>query len=158
MVIILGAAGRDFHNFNVIFRNDPSFRVVAFTATQIPGIEGRKYPAYLAGPLYPDGIPIFPEEDLPRLIAKHGIQTCLFAYSDVEYGYLGHRIALANAAGGDFRRLGSREAMRNGNAPFVAIPAVPTEGCKGRQPSRGAAPLAAARKNGGRNRHSYPSR
>src|SRR2546428_7086065 len=109
-VLIMGAAGRDFFNFLVRFKDDPTVRVRAFTATQIPGIESRKFPASLAGPLYPDGIPIFPEEDLPRLIAKHGIQTCLFAYSDVEYGYLGHRIALANAAGADFRLLGAHEA------------------------------------------------
>jgi predicted GTPase len=125
-VIILGAAGRDFHNFNVIFRDNPAFRVVAFTATQIPGIEGRKYPASLAGTLYPDGIPIFPEEDLPRLITKHGVQTCLFAYSDVDYGYLGHRIALSNAHGADFQLLGAQETMLKAKVPVVAICAVRT--------------------------------
>ena len=101
-VIILGAAGRDFHNFNVAFRSNAAYRVVAFTATQIPGISSRKYPASLAGPLYPDGIPIFPEDDLPLLIRKHGAQTCVFSYSDVDYSYIGHRIALANAHGSDF--------------------------------------------------------
>jgi len=146
-VIILGAAGRDFHNFNVIFRNDPSFRVVAFTATQIPGIEGRKYPASLAGPLYPDGIPIFPEEDLPRLIAKHGIQTCLFAYSDVEYGYLGHRIALANAA---------QETMLKAKVPVVAICAVRTGSGKSQTTRRVASILRAAGKKVVVIRHPMP--
>jgi len=155
-VIILGAAGRDFHNFNVIFRNDPSFRVVAFTATQIPGIEGRKYPASLAGPLYPDGIPIFPEEDLPRLIAKHGIQTCLFAYSDVEYGYLGHRIALANAAGADFRLLGAQETMLKANVPVVAICAVRTGSGKSQTTRRVAGILRAAGKKVVVIRHPMP--
>ena len=155
-VIILGAAGRDFHNFNVIFRNDPSFRVVAFTATQIPGIEGRKYPASLAGPLYPDGIPIFPEEDLPRLIAKHGIQTCLFAYSDVEYGYLGHRIALANAAGADFRLLGAQETMLKAKVPVVAICAVRTGSGKSQTTRRVASILRAAGKKVVVIRHPMP--
>jgi len=155
-VIILGAAGRDFHNFNVIFRNDPSFRVVAFTATQIPGIEGRKYPASLAGPLYPDGIPIFPEEDLPRLIAKHGIQTCLFAYSDVDYGYLGHRIALANAAGADFRLLGAQETMLKAKVPVVAICAVRTGSGKSQTTRRVAGILRAAGKKVVVIRHPMP--
>ena len=155
-VIILGAAGRDFHNFNVIFRNDASFRVVAFTATQIPGIEGRKYPASLAGPLYPDGIPIFPEEDLPRLIAKYGIQTCLFAYSDVEYGYLGHRIALANAAGADFRLLGAQETMLKAKVPVVAICAVRTGSGKSQTTRRVAGILRAAGKKVVVIRHPMP--
>src|SRR6266480_2638258 len=96
-VLIMGAAGRDFHNFNVIFRDDPSVQVVAFTATQIPGIESRKYPASLAGPRYPEGIPIFPEEELAKLIPKLAVETCVFSYSDVDYGHIGHLIALANA-------------------------------------------------------------
>ena len=155
-VIILGAAGRDFHNFNVIFRSDASFRVVAFTATQIPGIEGRKYPASLAGPLYPDGIPIFPEEDLPRLIAKHGIQTCLFAYSDVDYGYLGHRIALANAAGADFRLLGAQETMLKAKVPVVAICAVRTGSGKSQTTRRVAGILRVAGKKVVVIRHPMP--
>ena len=125
-VIILGAAGRDFHNFNVVFRDDPSYRVVAFTATQIPGIESRKYPASLAGMLYPDGIPIFPEEDLPRLIEKFDAQVCVFSYSDVDYAYIGHRVALANAAGADFMLLNARETMLSSSVPIVAICAVRT--------------------------------
>src|SRR5438128_538245 len=108
-VIILGAAGRDFHNFNVYFRDNPAYDVVAFTATQIPGIATRKYPASLAGKLYPDGIPIFPEEELPSLIKKFGAQTCVFSYSDVDYGYVGHRIALANSHGAEFLLLGAPE-------------------------------------------------
>src|SRR5947199_10839114 len=96
-VIILGAAGRDFHNFNVYFRDNPAYRVVAFTATQIPGIESRKYPASLAGKIYPDGIPIFPEEELARLIETSDAQTGVFAYSDVDYPHIGHRIACDNA-------------------------------------------------------------
>jgi predicted GTPase len=155
-VIILGAAGRDFHNFNVIFRGDPAYRVVAFTATQIPGIEGRKYPASLAGPLYPDGIPIFLEEDLPRLIAKHGIQTCLFAYSDVDYGYLGHRIALANAAGADFRLLGAQETMLKAKVPVVAICAVRTGSGKSQTTRRVAGILRAAGKKAVVIRHPMP--
>ena len=125
-VIILGAAGRDFHNFNVVFRGNPAYRVVAFTATQIPGIEGRKYPATLAGPLYPDGIPIFPEDDLPSLIRAHRAQTCVFSYSDVEYAYVGHRIALANAHGADFLLLGAQETMLPVRVPSIAICAVRT--------------------------------
>src|SRR5439155_104919 len=103
--------GRDFHNFNVYFRDNPAYRVVAFTATQIPGIETRKYPASLAGKLYPDGIPIFPEDELPRLIETFDAQTCVFAYSDVDYSYIGHRIALANAHGAEFLLLGAVETM-----------------------------------------------
>ena len=125
-VIILGAAGRDFHNFNVAFRSNVAYRVVAFTATQIPGISSRKYPASLAGPLYPDGIPIFPEDDLPLLIRKHGAQTCVFSYSDVDYSYIGHRIALANAHGSDFLLLGAQETMLPVNVPSIAICAVRT--------------------------------
>src|SRR3989440_2551408 len=125
-VIILGAAGRDFHNFNVHFRDNPAYRVVAFTATQIPGIETRKYPASLAGNLYPEGIPIFPEEELPRLIERFGAQTCVFAYSDVDYSYIGHRIALANAHGAEFLLLGAEETMLKAKVPVIAVCAVRT--------------------------------
>src|SRR5436309_11497722 len=123
-VIILGAAGRDFHNFNVYFRDNPAYHVVAFTATQIPGIETRKYPASLAGNLYPEGIPIFPEEELPRLIERFGAQTCVFAYSDVDYSYIGHRIALANAHGAEFLLLGVEETMLKAKVPVIAVCAV----------------------------------
>src|SRR5438309_4665803 len=125
-VIILGAAGRDFHNFNVVYRNDPASEVVAFTATQIPGIETRKYPASLAGPQYPDGIPIFPEDDLPKLIEKHAVQTCVFSYSDVDYSHIGHLIALANSHGADFLLLGAQPTMLKARVPVIAICAVRT--------------------------------
>jgi predicted GTPase len=125
-VLILGAAGRDFHNFNVVFRDDPSVQVVAFTATQIPGIESRKYPASLAGPRYPDGIPIFPEEDLAKLIQKYAVETCVFSYSDVDYGHIGHRVALANAHGADFLLLGAQRTMLQADVPVIAICAVRT--------------------------------
>src|SRR2546422_644535 len=125
-VIILGAAGRDFHNFNVYFRDNPAYHVVAFTATQIPGIETRKYPASLAGKQYPEGIPIFPEEELPRLIERFGAQTCVFAYSDVDYSYIGHRIALANAHGAEFLLLGAEETMLKAKVPVIAVCAVRT--------------------------------
>ena len=125
-VLIMGAAGRDFHNFNVIFRDDPSVQVVAFTATQIPGIETRKYPASLAGPRYPDGIPIFPEEDLVKLIPKLAVETCVFSYSDVDYGHIGHLVALANAHGSDFLLLGAQRTMLQANVPVIAICAVRT--------------------------------
>src|SRR2546422_380938 len=125
-VIILGAAGRDFHNFNVYFRDNPAYHVVAFTATQIPGIETRKYPPSLAGKLYPEGIPIFPEEELPRLIERFGAQTCVFAYSDVDYSYIGHRIALANAHGAEFLLLGAEETMLKAKVPVIAVCAVRT--------------------------------
>src|ERR1700752_2556440 len=106
-VIILGAAGRDFHNFNVYFRDNPAYDVVAFTATQIPGIETRKYPAVLAGQLYPDGIPIFPVWALPSLIQKLWAQACVVSYSGLGYAYVGHRIALANSHGAEFLFLGA---------------------------------------------------
>ena len=125
-VLIMGAAGRDFHNFNVIFRDDPSVQVVAFTATQIPGIESRKYPASLAGPRYPEGIPIFPEEELAKLIPKLAVETCVFTYSDVDYGHIGHLIALANAHGADFLLLGAQRTMLQANVPVIAICAVRT--------------------------------
>src|SRR5438445_6388902 len=125
-VIILGAAGRDFHNFNVYFRDNPAYEVVAFTATQIPGIATRKYPASLAGKLYPDGIPIFPEEELPSLIKKFDAQTCVFSYSDVDYAYVGHRIALASSHGAEFLLLGAQETMLKAKVPVVAVCAVRT--------------------------------
>ena len=125
-VIILGAAGRDFHNFNVYFRDRPEYRVVCFTATQIPGIASRKYPPVLAGELYPDGIPIHPEDELPALIKTHGADLVVFSYSDVEYAYLGHRAAIANANGADFMLLGAENTMLTSKVPVVAICAVRT--------------------------------
>lgn len=125
-VIILGAAGRDFHNFNVYFRDRPEYQVVGFTATQIPGIETRRYPASLAGRLYPDGIPIFPEDDLAGLIRKLQADLVVFAYSDVTYAHVGHLVAIANANGADFALLGAQQTMLTSKVPVVAICAVRT--------------------------------
>ena len=125
-VLIMGAAGRDFFNFLVVFKDDPSVRVRAFTATQIPGIESRKFPASLAGPLYPDGIPIDPEEDLPSLIIRLEIDEVVFSYSDTDYAYVMHRASLANALGADFVLLGTRETMLKANVPVIAVTAVRT--------------------------------
>ena len=125
-VIILGAAGRDFHNFNTYFRGNPEYRVAAFTATQIPGIEGRSYPASLAGPGYPEGIPILKEEELPRLIQKFAANVVVFSYSDVDYAYLGHRAAIANAHGADFMLLNAASTMIASEVPVVAVCAVRT--------------------------------
>ena len=96
-MIIMGAAGRDFHDFNMVWKNDPSVEVVAFTAAQIPNIAGRCYPADLAGPLYPAGVPILPEEELAQLIERLAVRQVVFSYSDVSYTYVMHRAAIANA-------------------------------------------------------------
>jgi len=125
-VIIMGAAGRDFHNFNVYFRDNPRYEVVAFTATQIPNIEGRLYPPELAGPLYPQGIPIHPESELPRLIKEFDVDQVVFAYSDVSHEYVMHRASLALAAGADFRLMGVKSTMLKSSRPVVAICAVRT--------------------------------
>jgi len=110
-VIIIGAAGRDFHNFNTCFRDNPDFRVVAFTAAQIPDIAGRKYPAELAGKLYPDGIPIFAEADLEKLIREMNVDECVFSYSDIPYTRVMHIGARVNAARADFDMIGTRQNM-----------------------------------------------
>jgi len=125
-VLIMGAAGRDFFNFLVRFKDDPAVRVQAFTATQIPGIESRRFPASLAGPSYPDGIPIFPEEELPALIKRLDIDEIVFSYSDVDYSYIMHRASLANALGADFVLLGTRDTMLKANVPVIAVTAVRT--------------------------------
>jgi predicted GTPase len=125
-VVILGAAGRDFHDFNTVFRGDPDFRVIAFTATQIPGIEGRRYPAALAGPLYPDGIPIVLEEELSRLIREEKADLCVFSYSDVAHPQVMHVASLAVAAGADFTLLGASRTMLKAKVPVVAVTAVRT--------------------------------
>ncbi len=125
-VIILGAAGRDFHNFNVVYREDPSHTVVAFTATQIPGIEDRVYPAALAGPLYPQGIPIHAEEDLPGLIRTLRADLCVFSYSDVSYAHVMHLASLCAAAGADFTLLGADRTMLRSRVPVIAVTAVRT--------------------------------
>jgi predicted GTPase len=126
VTIIMGAAGRDFHNFNVCFRDNPDYRVVAFTATQIPNIEGRRYPAGLAGHLYPQGIPIYPEEKLPALIRQHGVQQVVFAYSDVSHEHVMHKASLVVAAGADFRLMGTGSTMLKSKKPVVSVCAVRT--------------------------------
>jgi len=140
-VIILGAAGRDFHNFNVIYRDREEYEVVAFTATQIPGIVGRRYPATLAGKLYPQGIPIFDEEDLPQLIYRFSVDLCVFSYSDVAYEDLMHRAAVANAAGADFTLLGTEDTMLKAKVPVIAVTAVRTGAGKSQTTRRIAAIL-----------------
>lgn len=125
-VVIMGAAGRDFHNFNVYFRDNDAYEVVAFTATQIPGIEGRRYPPELAGDLYPEGIPIYEEADLPQLIAEHDIEQVIFAYSDVPHEVVMHRSSLVNAAGADFRLMGTHNTQIKSSKPVVSIGAVRT--------------------------------
>ncbi len=134
-VLIMGAAGRDFHNFNVYFRNNPLYNVVAFTATQIPDIAGRKYPAALAGSLYPQGIPIYPEDDLTRLIKDLKVETVVFSYSDVAYTYVMERSAIVNAAGADFMLLGLNHTMLHSKKPVIAVVAVRT-GCGKSQVAR----------------------
>ncbi|MCK4933286.1 GTPase [Candidatus Bathyarchaeota archaeon] len=125
-VVIMGAAGRDFHNFNVYFRNNDSYEVVAFTATQIPGIETRSYPPELAGERYPQGIPIYPEEKLPELIKKHCVDEVVFAYSDVPHEYVMHQASLVMSCGADFRLMGPSSTMLKAKVPVVSVCAVRT--------------------------------
>ena len=125
-VVIMGAAGRDFHNFNVYFRNNSAYEVVAFTATQIPGIEGRTYPPELAGPNYPKGIPIYSEEELPKLIKEHDVDQVIFAYSDVSYEYVMHKASIVLASGADFRLMGPKTTMLRAKVPVVSVGAVRT--------------------------------
>ncbi len=125
-VAILGAAGRDFHNFNVVYRDDPFHEVVAFTATQIPGIAGRRYPPALAGSLYPNGIPIVPEEDLARLIRDERIDVSVFSYSDVPHVQVMHVASLCIAEGSDFELLSARRTMLRSKVPVIAVTAVRT--------------------------------
>ncbi|RMH68971.1 MAG: GTPase [Gemmatimonadetes bacterium] len=125
-VIIMGAAGRDFHNFNMVFRDNNQYEVVCFTATQIPDIAGRKYPAELAGQLYPEGIPIYDEADLLSLIKEHQIDEVVFSYSDVSYQYVMSHAAAVMAAGANFRLLGCKDTMIKSNKPVIAITAVRT--------------------------------
>lgn len=134
-VIILGAAGRDFHDFNTFWRNDPRYHVVAFTAAQIPDIEGRTYPATLCGERYPNGIPIEPEEKLAELIQTHGVDQVAMAYSDLPHEEVMHKAALANAAGADFRIMGPANTMVRSSKPVIAVCAVRT-GCGKSQTSR----------------------
>jgi predicted GTPase len=125
-VIIMGAAGRDFHNFNVYFRDNEAYEVMAFTATQIPNIEGRNYPPELAGSGYPDGIPIYPESELTELIKELDVDQVVFGYSDVSYDYVMHRASMVLAAGADFRLMGWKETMLEARVPVVSVCAVRT--------------------------------
>ena len=134
-VLILGAAGRDFHNFNTYYRDNKLYRVVGFTATQIPDIDARKYPAELAGELYPDGIPIFPEEDLVDLIAQHDIQDCAFSYSDLSYQKVMSKSAIVQSSGANFILLGPSETMVKSEKPVISVCATRT-GCGKSQTSR----------------------
>jgi len=134
-VIIMGAAGRDFHNFNVYYRENEDYEIVAFTATQIPDIAGRKYPPELSGKLYPDGIPIYPEDDLIKLIKENDIDEVVFAYSDLPYPYVMEKSAMVNAAGADFILLGPKSTMVKSTKPVIAVCAVRT-GCGKSQVSR----------------------
>jgi predicted GTPase len=134
-VIIMGAGGRDFHNFNVAFRDDAGTEVVAFTATQIPGIDERVYPASLAGPLYPDGIPIRPESELVQLVREHGIDEVILAYSDLKHETVMHKASIVLASGADFRLMGPDTTMLGSSKPVVAVCATRT-GCGKSQTSR----------------------
>jgi len=134
-VIIMGAAGRDFHNFNVYFRNNSDYEVVAFTATQIPDIADRKYPVELSGSLYPKGIPIYLEEDLPNLIKKNEIDQVILAYSDLPHQYVMDKASIVLASGADFRLMGPKNTMLKSKIPVVSICAVRT-GCGKSQTTR----------------------
>ena len=134
-VIVMGAGGRDFHNFNVAFRDDPNVDVVAFTATQIPGIAGRTYPAALAGPAYPQGIPIHPEEELVELVRRSGATEVVLAYSDLRHETVMHKASIVLAAGADFRLMGPETTMLHSAKPVVAVCATRT-GCGKSQTSR----------------------
>ena len=134
-VIIIGAAGRDFHNFNTCFRNNENYNVVAFTAAQIPDIDDRKYPAELAGKLYPNGIPIYAEAELTGLIRKFNVDECVFSYSDIPYQRVMSVSAIVNAAGANFILLGGKETMIKSKKPVIAVGAIRT-GCGKSQTSR----------------------
>jgi predicted GTPase len=134
-VIIMGAGGRDFHDFNVAFRNDPDTEVVAFTATQIPGIDNRVYPPALAGELYPQGIPIRPEDELTELIREHHVDEVVLAYSDLKHETVMHKASIVLAAGADFRLMGPKATMLESTKPVIAVCATRT-GCGKSQTSR----------------------
>jgi predicted GTPase len=155
-IIIMGAAGRDFHNFNVVYRDNSRYDVVAFTAAQIPNISGRKYPAKLAGKLYPKGIPIYPEEQLPQLIEKHNADEVIMSYSDLHHTTVMHKAALVNSLGADFVMLGAKYTMLKSKKPVIAVTAVRT-GCGKSQTTR---KVAAILKERGKNvvvvRHPMP--
>lgn len=144
-IVIMGAAGRDFHNFNVCYRDDPRFRVVAFTAAQIPYITGRRYPASLAGKLYPRGIPIHDEQELPELISRHRVNRVVFSYSDISHEELMHRASLVLACGADFSLLGPDATMLKSRKPVISVCAVRT-GCGKSQLTRYLCEILSSRK------------
>ncbi len=139
--LIMGAAGRDFHNFNTFFRGNKDYEVVAFTATQIPDIEGRLYPKELAGELYPAGIPIHPESDLEMLVRKHNVEQVVFAYSDLPHAYVMHKASQVNALGADFRLMGTKYTQVKSIKPVVSVCAVRTGSGKSQTTRRVAAVL-----------------
>ncbi|MEE8585557.1 MAG: GTPase, partial [Acidobacteriota bacterium] len=120
-VIIIGAAGRDFHNFNTVYRGNPDYQVVAFTATQIPDIEGRRYPAALSGKLYPDGIPIHPMQELEDLIRRHRAQLCVFSYSDIHYVDLMQVANRVLSSGADFQLLAPARGHLESSKPVISV-------------------------------------
>jgi predicted GTPase len=154
--LIMGAGGRDFHNFNVAFRDDPDTHVVAFTATQIPGIDDRVYPATLAGPRYPQGIPIVPEESLTELIRMHDVDDVVLAYSDLSHETVMHKASIVLAAGADFRLLGPKGTMLRSSKPVVAVCAVRTGAGKSQTSRAVARALLAARLRVALVRHPMP--
>ncbi|MGQ4892992.1 MAG: GTPase, partial [Candidatus Njordarchaeia archaeon] len=125
-VIIMGAAGRDFHNFNTYFRNNPEYEVVAFTAAQLPEIAGRNYPPELAGPNYPNGIPIYDESELPELVKKYNVDLVVLAYSDLSFEYVMDRASIVHATGADFMLLGPKETMIKTEKPLIIVTATRT--------------------------------
>jgi len=143
-IIIIGAAGRDFHNFNVFYRDNPAYNVAAFTAAQIPDIAGRKYPASLAGSMYPQGIPVYAQDDLEKLIIELNADECVFSYSDVPYNFVMSLSAKVNAAGADFTLLGYKNTMLKSVKPVIAVGAIRT-GCGKSQTSRRIAEALIAR-------------
>jgi predicted GTPase len=155
-VLIAGAAGRDFHNFNLVYRDRPEYEVVAFTATQIPNIDGRRYPVELAGSLYPDGIPILPESALEECVREHEIDDVVFAYSDVTHEHVMHIGSRALAAGASYRLISPRETMLPSSKPSVAICAVRTGSGKSQTTRRVAELLRAAGKKVAVLRHPMP--
>ena len=155
-VVIMGAAGRDFHNFNTVYRDDPTVHVVAFTATQIPYIAGRRYPSTLAGPLYPKGIPILDEVELPGVVRSEQVDEIVFAYSDVTHEYVMHAASLALSLGADFRLLGPRSTMLEPLVPVVAVCAVRTGAGKSQTTRRVLEVLREAGKRAVSVRHPMP--
>src|ERR687884_1563880 len=155
-VLIAGAAGRDFHNFNLVYRDRDEYDVVAFTATQIPNIDGRVYPAELAGKLYPEGIPIWPEADLERAISRYAVDEVVFAYSDVTHEHVMHVGSRALAAGASYRLLSPRQTMLTSSKPVVAVCAVRTGSGKSRTTRHVAAVLREAGKRVAVLRHPMP--